>query len=281
MLPPPAPLSLGARGPDVLRLQQALAGAGFDPGTSDGTFGEATARALRSFQTSKKLTVDGRAGAATWAALAAQDSFTAAPPSAQERAKFDQYAAQVRAAGGEVNPDGRPTVLALRTGRAESVETYAERFVVLTRDGRATELTGSTKPSARRASKDSQDADGDGAKDLGILRPGSYQVRPWTEKYKATGLAAFVVQRLDAAGQDSKVPAWRDTTHDLLFSDEEKASSERRGDTATEILFHAGGKAKPSSVGCLTFTPDEMKRLIAVVGGPAASFNLTLVQAQA
>lgn len=283
MPPLPPPLSLGSRGPDVVRLQQSLAAAGFDPGTADGTFGEATAKALRSFQSSKNLVVDGKAGTATLAALSVTDTFaTATPVSAAEKATFDKYAAMVKAAGGQLNPGGKPTILALRSGKTESVETYGDRFAVLTRDGRVTELVGSTKPSGRKPTRDSKDADGDGKKDLGVLRPGNYQVQAWKSIFPGTALASYVVQRIGVQGKtDTSVPAWRDTNQDLFFSDAEKAASERRGDQATEILFHAGGGEKPNSVGCLTLSPKEMKRLIAAVGGPSASFSLTLVQVPA
>ncbi len=282
MPPSPVSLSLGARGADVVRLQQALAAAGFDPGTADGSFGESTAKALRAFQASKNLTVDARVGSETWKALAVKDTFAPqAPPSAEEKAKFEKFAAMVKAGGGEVNPGGKPTILALRSGKTESIATYGDRFVVLTKDGRVTELVGSTKPSGKATHK-SKDADGDGKKDLGILRPGSYQVQAWKSIYPGTALASYVVQRIGAKDKlDNAVPAWRDTNQDRFFSDEEKAASVRRGDVATEILFHAGGGEKPNSVGCLTLSPKEMKRLIEAVGGPSAAFSLTLIQTPA
>ncbi|MDX2381824.1 MAG: peptidoglycan-binding protein [Acidimicrobiia bacterium] len=67
-LPRSGVLSKGARGPAVEAVQWALTRAGFPAGI-DGDFGPATERAVKEFQTAKKLTVDGLIGANTWAKL--------------------------------------------------------------------------------------------------------------------------------------------------------------------------------------------------------------------
>lgn len=64
-------LRLGARGPDVGRLQDALARHGSSPGPRDGVFGARTDGAVRRFQTARRLVVDGVVGPQTWGALAA------------------------------------------------------------------------------------------------------------------------------------------------------------------------------------------------------------------
>lgn len=56
-------------GEKVLTIQQALAGAGFDPGPQDGVFGPATRAAVVNFQNSRGLTADGEVGLQTAAAL--------------------------------------------------------------------------------------------------------------------------------------------------------------------------------------------------------------------
>jgi len=58
-------LRRGDRGPAVVELQKLL---GI---TADGDFGKITDRTVRTFQESKKLTVDGIVGPKTWAALSA------------------------------------------------------------------------------------------------------------------------------------------------------------------------------------------------------------------
>jgi hypothetical protein len=62
-------LRRGARGDAVRRLQQALLGAGFDPGGVDGVFGPRTEGAVERFQAAKGLVTDGIVGPRTWAAI--------------------------------------------------------------------------------------------------------------------------------------------------------------------------------------------------------------------
>jgi N-acetyl-anhydromuramyl-L-alanine amidase AmpD len=69
-LPTGTMLSLGSRGSAVVALQKALAAHGFSPGPIDGDFGPMTLSAVRGFQASRHLTVDGIVGPHTWAALA-------------------------------------------------------------------------------------------------------------------------------------------------------------------------------------------------------------------
>ena len=57
------------KGPAVRKLQKRLAALGFDPGVVDGEFGADTDAAVRAFQTSSGLEVDGVAGARTLESL--------------------------------------------------------------------------------------------------------------------------------------------------------------------------------------------------------------------
>ena len=57
------------RGPAVTDLQTRLAAAGFSPGTADGIFGARTESAVRSYQSSRGIEVDGVVGQNTWAQL--------------------------------------------------------------------------------------------------------------------------------------------------------------------------------------------------------------------
>jgi putative chitinase len=67
-------LQLGSAGAEVQRLQCALAAAGFDPGSTDGSFGPATRAALIAFQTKHGLSPDGSLDPASAVALKISDT---------------------------------------------------------------------------------------------------------------------------------------------------------------------------------------------------------------
>ena len=69
MTSPPAGLRTGARGPEVVRLQERLTGLGFWLGPVDGVFATATAHAVVAFQKLAGLPRNGIVDAATSAAL--------------------------------------------------------------------------------------------------------------------------------------------------------------------------------------------------------------------
>ena len=62
-------LKHGASSADVVALQEALVGVGFDESRPDGVFGPRTETAVRALQEAMGLDVDGVAGEQTWAAL--------------------------------------------------------------------------------------------------------------------------------------------------------------------------------------------------------------------
>ncbi|MGC4120761.1 MAG: peptidoglycan-binding domain-containing protein [Myxococcales bacterium] len=74
-------LSIGSRGADVSRLQNALKSAGYNVGTADGIFGSQTRAAVASFQRSQGLQADGIVGNRTSGALSRyySDGFDAGP----------------------------------------------------------------------------------------------------------------------------------------------------------------------------------------------------------
>jgi peptidoglycan hydrolase-like protein with peptidoglycan-binding domain len=64
-------LRQGSTGSDVQRLQRALTAALGRTVSADGDFGSGTAQAVRDYQSSRGLSVDGTVGPATWSALQA------------------------------------------------------------------------------------------------------------------------------------------------------------------------------------------------------------------
>ena len=64
-----AVLEVGSRGNDVVKVQKRLIQYGYMDGEADGRYGDATRKAVRLFQKKNGLTVDGKVGADTAAAL--------------------------------------------------------------------------------------------------------------------------------------------------------------------------------------------------------------------
>ncbi len=201
-----------------------------------------------------------------------------APANATPEQKFEHYAAIVRRAGGEVNPNGQATVLGLRglsrgTNGAHdtgSTRAYDDTFVVL-QNGRAYEFRGATHAGQVRSSL-SPDVNRDGQGDVGMINPGNFTARP---NGNHNGAPSWHVTQ---NGRD-RLSGVRDTNGDGRFSDAERAASARRGDTLSEILFHQGYGDRPKSIGCLTMSPSTFQDFMARVGGSNRGFNFTLVDA--
>ena len=67
-------LKYGSRGTAVMEMQKALLSLGFDPNGTDGKFGSGTLAAVKAYQASRGLTVDGKAGNLTLTKLYAEAS---------------------------------------------------------------------------------------------------------------------------------------------------------------------------------------------------------------
>lgn len=287
-------IELGHRGPAVEQLQTLLRERGYSI-TVDGFFGRETDRVVRAFQAAARARVDGIVGPETMGKLRAPSASSPSPDSSfrppaaspvevrpavtdTERQRFELYASIVRRHGGEVNPGGLPTVLGMRAvapgAGVSSSRLYDDTLVVLTREGRVHEFRGATHP-AQRASSLSPDANRDGRGDVGMIRPGNYLAGPNGDH---RGRPSFHVKTLNGSG---RLPGWRDTNQDGRYSDAERAASERRGDTLSEVLFHRGTEDSPISIGCQTLPAGEYERFLRAVGGPSARFTYTLVDANA
>jgi hypothetical protein len=295
-------IARGMIGQSVSELQQMLNTRGYEV-IVDGKFSAETERAVRAFQRDHGACLDGVVGPETMGYLsgcyhhadelkadgidrvppgacrARSSSITLAPEGLSDRDKFEHYAQIVRENGGTVNPKGRATVLGLRGMSRDgerhdtgSTRRYDDTFVVLTLDGRVRELRGATHP-GQRTSTMSPDASGDGRADVGMIRPGNYEVVP---NGAHGGNACFHVRTQGGSG---RLPGWRDTNQDGVFSDDERLASEQRGDVLTGVLFHPGGETAPKSIGCQTMPPTEYQRFVDMIGGPTAAFSYTLVDA--
>jgi hypothetical protein len=156
-----------------------------------------------------------------------------------------------------------------------AVKVYDDTFVVLDGD-RVTELSGSTHP-WELGSTHVPDVNGDGAGDVGMLRPGRFSVVARESSRDIVGAATYHVR---TASGNGAVPGWRDTDHDGVVSAAERTASESRGDTLTAILFHVGGDRAPAAVGCQVFSLETHKRFVTAVGG-RVSFTYVLIDANA
>lgn len=109
------------------------------------------------------------------------------------------------------------------------------------------------------------------------LRPGLYWARS-NAIYHGYWSWHVVNHPQDLRG---RVPAWRDEDKDGYISPAERASAQRDGVTATEILIHNGvDPVIGDSIGCLTMPPHIMLKFIDKVG-EGSSFSLLLLDANA
>ena len=84
-------LEIGSRGSNVTKVQKRLIQYGYLDGEADGRYGEDTQAAVRLFQKRNGLTVDGRVGADTAAALGVSLSSSAASAATGSSASSNQY----------------------------------------------------------------------------------------------------------------------------------------------------------------------------------------------
>lgn len=166
---------------------------------------------------------------------------------------FAKAADLVKKGGGEVNPGGRPTVLALRSKTAASA-TYQDTFVVLKPDGTLQPFSANTRPTSS-------------GQDRAMLKPGAYEISPrWRDgKYNND---AFLVKSKSGS---MTVGVGRDSNGDGVYS-----NSEMNGNTSSsQIRLHRGQGDRTSSTGCLNVR--DYDGFLKSVGGLDASFNLVLV----
>lgn len=290
-------LRIGMKGESVSQVQGMLVKHGFmtesQKKAANSTFDATTKSAVTAFQKAKDLnagTAEGSVGPKTLSELEkapvkeTAGALKLAPKNASMKEKFDHYAAIVKANGGKVNPNGQATVLGVRgmdsNGNRHSTTLtgkgmhYDDVIVVLKPNGTVLELPANTHGNQsyqRRA----PDVNGDGSGDLGMIRPGNYSVVP---NGQYLGNASFHVRTTGGSGN---LPGYRDTNHDGVFSEAEKANAVKKGYVSTEILFHRGGDNHNWSMGCQTLNGPQYDQFLKAVGGKGAAFNYSLVDANA
>ncbi|MEQ9503953.1 MAG: hypothetical protein RIT81_44270 [Deltaproteobacteria bacterium] len=217
--------------------------------------------------------------------IVADVPITLAASNAPAAQKLAHYRAIFEAAGGRWRP-GRTHVLAIR-GLDSTTNmihgTWAnpkmsDTIVVLrdlVGDPTVYEFVGSTHPgqATLESGRIGRDVNGDGIKDVGMVAEGAFRA---TSNGDFNGAPSFYI--LKHNGRDG-LPAVRDTNQDGQHSPEEWEASRRRGDTAGEILFHIGFGQYVNSVGC--FNVADYGAFVTSVGGPAASFEVAIINAQA
>lgn len=159
----------------------------------------------------------------------------------------------VRKGGGQVNPGGKPTVLALRS-QTSATTTYKDTFIVLKADGTMQPFDGNTRPSRS-------------GKDKAMLKPGAYEMSPRWRDGKFNN-DAFVVK---SANGSMNVGVGRDSNGDGVYSDQEMNSNT----SSSLIRFHRGQGDRTSSSGCINCK--DYDGFLKAVGGRDASFNFVLV----
>lgn len=214
-------------------------------------------------------------------------SAPATSPSATPPSEYETEKAWAETHGVVIEA-GRTTVVAKRHGSDARSTTYDDELVVLRSDSTIVRFVGTTKPAQllTPTSTVGIDVNGDGRKDLGIVRPGVYRAHGGvTYGLPGNERAAF---KVSTEQDESGLPAWRDTSGDGVFSAAEKADAEARDLRISGVYIHygfdpagttLGGKkyAGPWSVGCQNVKYQELDAFVAAVGGAGAIFRYAIV----
>lgn len=173
-------------------------------------------------------------------------------PNGVQGLTFAKAAELVKKGGGEVNPGGKPTVLALRS-ETSATSGYKDAFVVLKPDGTLERFAASTRPTSN-------------GQDRAMLKPGAYDISPrWRDgKYNND---AFLVQK----NGSNNVGVGRDSNGDGQWS-----QGEMNANTSSDLIrLHRGNSSTTSSTGCLNV--QNYDGFLKSVGGRDSNFNLVLV----
>ncbi|MHB8872709.1 MAG: peptidoglycan-binding protein [Myxococcaceae bacterium] len=121
-------LRMGSKGASVSQLQQKLKNAGFNPGPVDGDFGPKTLAAVKAFQRSKGIGVDGIVGPITWGKLGVSGSSGPAPAPGGG----SHVSGYVNGVARNITVSGIPNGKTMRTDAAAA---YNRMYAAARRDG--------------------------------------------------------------------------------------------------------------------------------------------------
>ncbi len=194
---------------------------------------------------------------------------------------FGAWASLAEGHGVRVRSD-RPLVVGVR-GRdidgnvhpTRVTREFDDTLVVLTRDHRVVRLAVSTHPWETHDEEGAPDVDGDGTRDVGMIRPGVYSAERRASSRNIVGQPTFAVT---TARGDGRLPGDRNTDHDDVYSAEEHDASTARSDRLTAVLFHRAGGGAPALIGCQGLDVEGMS-VLAREGGDR--FDYVLVDANA
>ena len=174
-------------------------------------------------------------------------------PQGVDGISYSKACQMVKDAGGQLNPDGKPTVLAIRSANTTS-RSYQDAFLVLKPDGTMEKFSANTRPTSK-------------GKDKAMLKNGEYNIKPrWQDgKWKD----AFIV---GSSHSNNNVNVSRDSNGDGQYNDSELNTSNK----CNTIRLHRGNKnGNTSSAGCLNVK--DYDGFLDAVGGRKSEFNLVLV----
>jgi hypothetical protein len=162
-------------------------------------------------------------------------------------------------AGAEAVSETRPLVIGIRSANTHVKQAFDDMMIVKVPGKPDVTFAASTHPWFQNNAA-ATDADHDGVPDVGMLRPGRYRAHKVGTHF---GAPKYAVSQTNGK---AAVPGWRNTNHDDVYSEEEIAASEARGDLLTDILVHAAGNGSLPPIGCQVLAPADMNALAKLVG---------------
>jgi hypothetical protein len=213
------------------------------------------------------------------------------PKGATQAEQYEHYKAMLEARGYSLAAD-KPTVVALRgvasTGDSHATTAalkYDDTMVVISKDAKGephvTTFSGSTHPGESNAAIGGTvgvpDVDKDGKADVGMINAGEYElVKHAINDGNHNGATAWDVRTLAGSGA---LPGVRDTNHDGVYSDAERAASLARGDVLTGVMIHQGAANVPQSAGCLNLSNKDAvyPEFVKAAGGAGNSMKLVIL----